>query len=338
MARPLRLEYEGALYHVMARGNDRGVIFRRDVDRVRFLEKLEETVEEYHLRVYAYVLMTNHYHLLLCTPRGNLSAAMQQFQTSYTAYYKGANNRSGHLYGGRYKSPVVEGDSYLLNLTRYIHLNPVRIRSMCRQPVVARARAVTAYPWSSYRAYIGLDERAEWMDYGPLTELVARGRKRQAKAYRAYVESGLEEADEELQEAMSCSSKAVGDVEFCEWAEELHRELAATQGSPADVSMRHREATVPVEEILAQICIAFDVEEEWLKRRGNDIVRDMLIKALLTYGGKSRREIGRLLGHADGATVGRRLKAIREDTQMNEGVQKAWRHFKKERQNANCKA
>ena len=114
MARPLRLEFEGAIYHVMARGNGRGAIFRLNTDRLRFIEKLGESAEMFQVRVHAYTLMHNHWHGLVETPRGNLSAFMQQFNTSYTVYYNTKHQRVGHLYCGRYKAPLVEGDDYLL--------------------------------------------------------------------------------------------------------------------------------------------------------------------------------------------------------------------------------
>ena len=124
MARHLRLEFEGAIYHVTSRGNERSNIFANDRDKERFLEKLAENVEQHHVRVYAYIIMTNHYHLLLETPRGNLSVFMQQLNTSYTMYYNVSHRRVGHLFSGRFKAKVVAGDEYLLKLTRYLHLNP----------------------------------------------------------------------------------------------------------------------------------------------------------------------------------------------------------------------
>jgi REP element-mobilizing transposase RayT len=129
MARPLRLEYPGAIYHVTARGNERRAIFRSDADRRRFVSKLLELREFHGVEVYAFTLMTNHYHLVICTPRANLAAFMQQFQTSYTVYFNRRHGRTGHLFAGRYKARLVEGGHYLLRLTRYVHLNPVKIRA-----------------------------------------------------------------------------------------------------------------------------------------------------------------------------------------------------------------
>ena len=126
MARPLRIEWPGALYHVTDRGNERQLIFRDDQDRRKFLHYFEETIEKFGLIVHALCLMPNHYHIEIETPNGNLSKAMQWLKTTYTVYFNHRHSRSGHLFQGRYKSIVVEKDSYLLELSRYIHLNPVR--------------------------------------------------------------------------------------------------------------------------------------------------------------------------------------------------------------------
>lgn len=312
MARTLRVEFEGAIYHVTARGNERRAIFRTDGDRKRFLGKLEETSQEYRLRVYAYVLMENHYHLLVETPRGNLSAAMQQFQTSYVTYYNRKYSRSGHLFGGRYKAPLVEGDEYLLKLTRYIHLNPVKIRAVDGLPLKERVEVLRKYRWSSYPAYAELSRRQGWVDYGPLGELVSKGRKRQAQRYREYVESGMADTDEDLKEAMAHSSKAIGGMPFCVWVEKQYRELIGKQGRASDVAMRRREVAVEPDEMIRVVGERLGVKrEELIGVRKNHMGRDLIIKGLKEFGGLSQREIGQMLGQSDGATISKRLKALR---------------------------
>src|SRR5438132_11567831 len=126
MARPLRIEYEGALYHLTGRGNERQRIFSGEDDHARFLELVAESLERYAVQLHAFVLMGNHYHLLAQTRRANLGRWMHWLVTSYTVFYNRRHRRIGHLFQGRYKSIVVEADSYLLELSRYIHLNPVR--------------------------------------------------------------------------------------------------------------------------------------------------------------------------------------------------------------------
>jgi REP element-mobilizing transposase RayT len=125
MDRPWRIEFEGALYHILSRGNQGQDIFLSDVDRHLFPDTLGEMADRYGIDLYAYVLMGNHYHLLLKTQHGNLSKAMQWFGTAYTRRFNISHNRSGHLFQGRFKSFIVQNDAYLSQLSCYIHRNPV---------------------------------------------------------------------------------------------------------------------------------------------------------------------------------------------------------------------
>ena len=127
MPRQLRVQFPGAIYHVTIRGNGRDDIFVNDHDRERFLRRLAESLETYGVRLYLFCLMSNHVHLVLETPRGNLSRFMQSVETGYTVYYNFRHNRTGHVLQGRYGAKLVEGNEYLLNLSRYVHLNPVFI-------------------------------------------------------------------------------------------------------------------------------------------------------------------------------------------------------------------
>lgn len=154
MARPLRIEFDGAFYHVTARGNERKDIYKSRWDRERFLSYLESATQRYSAVIHGYCLMTNHYHLLVETPLGNLSKIMQHINSSYTTYYNVKRKRSGHLLQGRYKAILVEADSYACELSRYMHLNPVRA-GMCALP--------DEYPWTSYHAYVNTAERPDWL-------------------------------------------------------------------------------------------------------------------------------------------------------------------------------
>jgi putative transposase len=140
MARPLRIEFPDAFYHVTARGNERRNIFRDDRDRQRLLGYLESAVLRYKAVVHVYCLMSNHYHLLLSTPAGNLSQIMRHINGGYTTYFNKRHDRAGHLLQGRYKAILVEADPYAGELSRYIHLNPVR---------AGIAGRPEEYPWSS---------------------------------------------------------------------------------------------------------------------------------------------------------------------------------------------
>src|SRR5205807_6386162 len=126
MARPLRIEFAGALYHLCARGNARQPIFCRDPDRRRFIELLRRSVRRFEVAIMAFVLMGNHFHLIARTAQPNLARWMHWLLTCYTMFFNTRNRQSGHLFQGRYKSFLVEEGEYLLGLSRYVHLNPVR--------------------------------------------------------------------------------------------------------------------------------------------------------------------------------------------------------------------
>ena len=178
MSRPYRLQAEHCLYHITSRGNERKNIFRREGDYLKFLGYVNKAKERYLFYVYAYVLMTNHYHLLLETRRANLSRIMQYINSSYTTYHNLRNKRSGHLFQGRYKSIVVEKQRYCLELSRYIHLNPVRA-GMVKKP--------EEYRWSSYQGFLSRRDD-EYIDQRKAFEIMSIGRK----AYREFVEEGLD--------------------------------------------------------------------------------------------------------------------------------------------------
>jgi putative transposase len=150
MARPLRIEFEGALYHVTSRGNDREMIFFTDTDRVAFLELLHDVVERFSWVCHAYCQMTNHYHLVVETPVANLSRGMRHINGVYTQRINKLNKRSGHVLQGRFKSVLVEKESHLLELARYVVLNPVRAKMV---------RSAKDWKWSSYREFRGHSTR-----------------------------------------------------------------------------------------------------------------------------------------------------------------------------------
>lgn len=146
MTRPLRIEYAGAVYHITSRGNEKKVVFRDDQDSINFLNTLQHVNKRYHWICHAYCLMDNHYHLLIETPDGNLSLGMRQLNGVYTQLFNKRHQRTGHLFQGRYKSILIQKDSYLLEVCRYVVLNPVRAGMVARPE---------GWRWSSYRATVG---------------------------------------------------------------------------------------------------------------------------------------------------------------------------------------
>ena len=154
MSRPLRIEFAGALYHITSRGNDRAAIFLVDSDRRQFLDTLGEVVGRCGWRCHAYCLMTNHYHLVVETPRANLSAGMRHVNGLYTQRFNRRHERVGHVFQGRFHAVVVERETHLLELARYVVLNPVRAG------IVRRAED---YRWSSLRASLGFEPLPRWL-------------------------------------------------------------------------------------------------------------------------------------------------------------------------------
>ena len=209
MARPLRLEHPGGWYHLTARGNERRAIFRDDRDRAHFLELLEKMPGRFDLRVHCFVLMDNHYHLIVQLRQANLSRALQWLNLSYSAWFNRRHDRVGLLFQGRFQSVLFSAPASALELSRYVHLNPVRVgalglgkreRSAQRagtasapdpRQVEERLERLRRYRWSSYRAYIGSAPTPEWLETG---EVGRRHRDNQPdwrEHYRKYVEGAI---------------------------------------------------------------------------------------------------------------------------------------------------
>ncbi len=184
MARPLRMEFAGAVYHLTSRGNARQKIFFSDADRELFLDTLTQVVSRYGWICHGYCLMANHYHLLVETPRGNLAIGMRQLNGLYTQSFNRRHKRVGHLLQGRYKAILVEKESYLLELCRYIVLNPARVKGGVEH---------AAWKWSSYRATAGRAKVPELLSVDWVLGQFGKHRRTAQKRYRAFVSDGLAE-------------------------------------------------------------------------------------------------------------------------------------------------
>lgn len=200
MTRPLRIEFEGALYHVMSRGNAKQNIFIEDHDREKFLSFLGSTITKMEWICHGYCLMPNHYHLIIETPRANLSKGMAVLNGSYTQSFNRRHNKVGHVFQGRFKSILVEKNTYLKELIRYVALNPVR------SGLVKRAED---FKWNSYRAIAGIDPRPEWLNVDWSLSCFASSKKKARKEYAEFVEEGLKwdmELEKEVKHQMFLGS------------------------------------------------------------------------------------------------------------------------------------
>jgi REP element-mobilizing transposase RayT len=298
MARPLRIEYPGAVYHVITRGNNRQVIFRDDQDRTLYLEKLFHYCREKAVHLLCYCLLSNHIHLLLETPQGNLSRMMQAFQTSYTVSWNRRHRYTGHVFEQRYKAFLVDKDHYLLQVSRYIHLNPVEAR------IVERPQD---YPWSSYRAYLRTRGATELRREFILGHF---GGRSQAKInqYREFVEGALQ-GEETQCELPIVKQTFVGDENF---AEQVWQRMTKNH----DVAGRYGLAV-----IRRAVCQVVGIELDDFSRgtkvdhiqRG----RELFMYMARRYSAASLQETVRWLGVRDVSTV-------------SHGVRRAERRLKQE--------
>lgn len=184
MARPLRIEFPGALYHITSRGNRKEKIFKDDMDRNIFLRTLSSVVERYNWLCYAYCLMESHYHLLIETPDGNLSIGMRQLNGVYTQKFNKRHKNPGHLFQGRFKAILVEKEDYLLEVSRYVVLNPVRA-GMVNYP--------WQWQWSSYPATIGAIKSPKFLIADEILSQFSKDRQKAIKDYKEFVMAGIKE-------------------------------------------------------------------------------------------------------------------------------------------------
>jgi putative transposase len=229
MARPLRIEFAGALYHVTARGDRREPIVDDDTDRLAFFNVLAEVIERFNWLCHAYCLMTNHYHLVVETPDANLSKGMRQLNGMYTQATNRRHRRTGHLFQGRFKAILVDKESYLLALTRYVVLNPIRA-GMVKHP--------RQYAWSSYRAMVGQAPVPAWL---ATDGVLARFGARRAEARRRYSEFVLAGVKAESIWKGLRQQIYLGDERFIE---RMQRK-AKPQGDRLSIPRAHRRAPAP---------------------------------------------------------------------------------------------
>jgi REP element-mobilizing transposase RayT len=205
MARKPRIEFEGALYHVITRGNQRQQIFKHTEDYKKYLKILGDYKIRYDFFLYAYVLMRNHVHLLMETKAFPLSKILQGVNQSYTMYFNRRYATVGHLFQGRYKAMLCDKDSYLLSLIKYIHMNPVR---------TGRAKSPEEYPWSSHGSYVGQATGRGIVDSELVLGIFSEDRRKASRAYREYMgEKGILKREEVY---ATVDQRILGDEGFVE--------------------------------------------------------------------------------------------------------------------------
>jgi len=298
MSRPLRIQYANALYHVISRGNARGLIVRDDADRVRRLTWLEESVRRFGWKLHAFCLMPNHEHLFVQTPEANLSDGMKLLNAAYTQYFNVRHRRSGHLFQGRYKAHLVETEGHYAELSRYIHLNPVRARSMTEvaDPV--------DYAWSSFRGYVRKRDRRAWVTYDRVLGGFGPGSAdARARRYGVFVRAGVADPPERPWRR-PWGGAVIGSKAFYDGVKKRLGKVDEEIEVPEAQAFLDRPDLETV--ILAAAGVLKATREDWSAgRRDNGATRSLVAWLCRDRMGFRGSDVARALGYRDGGSVTR---------------------------------
>lgn len=284
MARPLRLEFPGAVYHITARGNAQQAIFDDDDDRQRFLHLLGREVLQQNWFCYAYCLMDNHYHLLLETPEANLSWGMRRLNGNYGQSYNLRHRQVGHLLQGRYKAILVERESHLMELCRYVVLNPVR---------ASMATRVEKWPWSSYQATVGKVKSPDWLAVDSLLANFSQRKGTARNAYAKFVEEGIGKPSpwEKLRGQIY-----LGSEKFMEMMQERVDNEDLT-----NVSRAQRQPCRPeADTIIAAVSKAYSISEANVLQRNHKEAFNAAVYLLRRVGNLPLRRVAEMAGISTG--------------------------------------
>ncbi len=299
MSRPLRIEYPGAWYHVMNRGRRKEKIFSTSEDYELFIIVLQEAVEIWNLDVAAYCLMKNHYHILLHTPDGNISRCMRHINGVYTQRYNRRHRKDGQLFRGRYKAVVVDGDSYLLEVLRYIHRNPMR---------AGLVKNLADFTWSSHKGYTSRAKEWDWLYKDFMLSIFS---EKNSQAKKAYVEFVLQQEPEEIKQFYSKKNlaSALGDDDFKEWIKEKFQHLRFHQEIPES-----RVLAPNPEDIMDLVSRHFKVKRASLKKskRGTEnIPRDVAVYLLRVHSRETLNGVGKYFNIANYSTVSSAIERVK---------------------------
>jgi REP element-mobilizing transposase RayT len=318
MARALRLQFEDALYHLCARGNRRERIFASEKDYARFEQFLGESAERYQVEVHAYVLLPNHFHLLARTLKPNLSRWMHWLITNYSVWFNRRHRMSGHVFQGRYKGFLVQEGEYFLELSRYLHLNPVRGRVLgAGNPGRRRAR-LRSYRWSSYRGYAGLAGQKAFVTEELVLGEHANGNAEQKSKiqYRRFVEEGLLREIESPFEQVRWQS-VLGDESFVRRLSDKFKSRR-DQGREVTAVRWAIRMSEPME-LIQRVAKHYRTEARKLReeREHGLEARNVAMWLLRQKGSITLREIGLLFGGIDYAAVSDRIRRVNQQIARN---------------------
>jgi len=295
MARPLRIQYPGAYYHITCRGIERRDVFMNDDDRVRFLTLLEGSLKTYQVVLHAYVMMSNHFHLLIQTKKANCAEFMRHFSICYTGWFNRCHNRCGNLYQGRYKAFLVDADRYLLEVSRYLHLNPVRVKEMRSKGYWEQWLFAYGYRWSSLPGYTDEKRRDRFVECDLLVSMA--GSRRQ---YRKFVLDGLKCGLENPLKQVH-GGTILGEEDFVTRVKQFIRRTSLRE-QPAYRELQN--SSLGSAQLLRVVTQACGIDQGLLSERHRyGAMRGMVAELLYKYSEITQAQIGRLLGGIDYISV-----------------------------------
>ena len=265
MARPLRIEYPNASYHVVNRGNHRATVFHDDWHYQEFVDKLGLLATDFRVVVHAYCCMPNHFHLYLRTPDANLSRFMQNFLTSFGVASNKKRRSSGHIFQGRFKAQLVDDECYRSRLSRYIHLNPIRTQSLRKATLEERHDHLHQFKWSSYRCYLGVSKTPPWLDCGPVLSCWGEKKREQVRNYAVYVEEGLRRNLESPFDDM-VKQTIIGSDRFVDWVKREHL-LRRPSNKGEEPALVHLQQSFSIDDIINHVALVYDVDRESIRKR-----------------------------------------------------------------------
>lgn len=334
MARNVRIRVSGGMYHVTARGHNRGAIFCCDADREHFLALLQEAGVQFRFRIYAYCLMGNHYHLLLGTPQGNISEGMKWVNGSYGIWYNRRHQREGHLFGERYKAVLVENGEWLLTASAYVHMNCVATESMglgkkeraaqrlgvSRPPTVnevdSRLKTLREYRWSSYLGYAGYERMKDWLDSDELLKRMGKKGADRNAGYRKYVEEKIRLGVEESLGMQMRWGLVLGGERF---AKKVRKHLKIGRESKGRTEL---EAWKSFDQIVGIVERLKKMKWEDFRDKRGDEGRDLVLWACRRYSGLTLSDIGKCAGGVDYSAVAVSVARLVRQAKANRKLRK----------------
>ncbi len=316
MGRPLRIEFPGALYHVTSRGNARAAVFLEERDFARRVDWLRRAVETYGWQVHAYALMTNHDHLFVETPQPNLASGMQYLNGSYTSYFNRRHRRVGHLFQGRYQAVLVENEGHYHEISRYVHLNPVRAGMVPRPE---------DWLWSSYPGYHWVRRRLRWVTYKRVLREFGRDEIAARRRYRSFVAAGVR------QPLDSPFNQAVHDMLLGSggFVDRVRRLLDRREDDPGVPALRRLRSRPSLDWIIDVVSTRLGADASaWMRgRRHDSMARSVAAYLARCRFGYSATVVADALGYAGPSSV---AQAVRRIAPATDRLSRAMREMEKQ--------